>query len=68
MVIRMDGVNIAQLHSADIRRNIGCITQDNHLFFGSIRDNITMGAPFTSDEALIRAAEWGGVSDRKSVV
>ncbi|RRD00742.1 type I secretion system permease/ATPase [Amphritea balenae] len=60
--VRMDGVNIAQLHPADLRRNIGCITQDNHLFFGSIRDNITMGAPFTSDEALLKAAKWGGVS------
>lgn len=60
--VRIDGVNIAQLHPADLRRNIGCITQDNHLFFGSIRDNIVMGAPFTSDENLLRAAEWGGVT------
>ncbi|WP_428035517.1 type I secretion system permease/ATPase [Amphritea sp.] len=61
--VRVDGVNIAQLHPADLRRNIGCITQDNHLFFGSIRDNIVMGAPFTSDENLLRAAEWGGVTE-----
>ncbi|MBQ0784531.1 MAG: type I secretion system permease/ATPase [Amphritea sp.] len=61
--IRIDGVNIAQLHSADLRRNIGCVTQDIHLFFGSIRDNIVMGAPFTSDEHLLRAATWGGVTE-----
>jgi len=60
--VSIDGVNIAQLHPADVRRNIGAITQDTHLFFGSIRDNITMGAPYTSDEQLLRAAEWGGVS------
>ncbi|WP_432472689.1 type I secretion system permease/ATPase [Amphritea sp. HPY] len=61
--VRIDGVNIAQLHPADLRRNIGSVTQDSHLFFGSIRDNIVMGAPFTSDEALLRAAEWGGVTE-----
>jgi ATP-binding cassette subfamily C protein LapB len=60
--VRIDGVNIAQLHPADLRRNIGAIMQENHLFFGSIRDNIVMGAPFTSDENLLRAAEWGGVT------
>ncbi|SEQ43940.1 ATP-binding cassette, subfamily C, LapB [Amphritea atlantica] len=61
--VRIDGVNIAQLHPADLRRNIGSITQESHLFFGSIRDNIIMGAPFTSDENLLRAAEWGGVTE-----
>lgn len=61
--VRIDGVNIGQLHPADLRRNIGCITQDTHLFFGSIRDNITLGAPFTNDEALLRAAQWGGVTE-----
>jgi len=61
--VRIDGVNIAQLQPADLRRNIGCITQDTHLFFGSIRDNIVMGAPFTTDESLLRAAEWGGVTE-----
>ncbi|RTE64274.1 type I secretion system permease/ATPase [Amphritea opalescens] len=60
--VRIDGVNIAQLHPADLRRNVGAIMQENHLFFGSIRDNIVMGAPFTSDENLLRAAEWGGVT------
>lgn len=60
--VRIDGVNIGQLHPADLRRNIGAIMQENHLFFGSIRDNIVMGAPFTSDENLLRAAQWGGVT------
>ncbi len=60
--IRIDGVNIAQLHPADLRRNIGCITQDTQLFFGSIRENITLGSPFSSDETILRAAEWGGVT------
>ncbi|MDO6564941.1 type I secretion system permease/ATPase [Amphritea sp. 1_MG-2023] len=60
--VRIDGVNIAQLHPADLRRNVGAIMQENHLFFGSIRDNIVMGARFTSDENLLRAAQWGGVT------
>ncbi len=61
--IRIDGVNIQQLHPAELRRNIGCITQDAQLFFGSIRDNIVLGTPFASDQALLRAAEWGGVTE-----
>lgn len=60
--VRIDGVNIGQLHPADLRRNIGAVMQENHLFFGSIRDNIVMGAPFTSDANLLRAANWGGVT------
>ncbi len=41
--VRIDDTDIAQLHHVDIRRNIGCVAQDSNLFFGSIRDNITLG-------------------------
>ncbi|WP_207063022.1 type I secretion system permease/ATPase [Motiliproteus sp. SC1-56] len=61
--IRIDGINLAQIHPADLRRNIGSVTQENQLFFGSIRDNILLGAPYSSDERLVKAADFGGVSD-----
>lgn len=61
--IRVDGVNLAQIHPADLRRNIGAVTQENQLFYGSIRDNILLGAPFSTDESLVKAADFGGVSD-----
>ncbi len=60
--IRVDGVNLEQIHPADLRRNIGCVTQDNPLFYGSIRENIILGAPYTDDAAILRAVEFSGVN------
>ncbi len=59
--IRVDGVNINQIHPADLRRNIGCVSQETQLFYGTIRDNILLGAPYCSDEHLRQAADFGGV-------
>lgn len=60
--IRIDGYDLAQLHPAVIRRNIGCVPQDITLFFGSIRDNIIVGNPLTDDMRVLRAARRGGVT------
>ncbi|MFT6916002.1 MAG: ATP-binding cassette subfamily C protein LapB [Motiliproteus sp.] len=59
--VHLDGINVCQLHPADLRRQIGSVFQDSQLFFGSIRDNILFGAPYSSDEALRKAAHFGGV-------
>ena len=61
--ILLDGTDIRQIDPVDLRRNIGYAPQDVVLFFGSIRDNIVMGAPFADDEAVIRAAEIAGVTE-----
>ncbi|MCM0148662.1 type I secretion system permease/ATPase [Photobacterium galatheae] len=60
--IRLDETDIGQLHPTDIRRNIGSVPQDLMLFYGSIRDNIALGRPQASDEAILRAAERAGVT------
>ncbi|QUJ69403.1 type I secretion system permease/ATPase (plasmid) [Photobacterium sp. GJ3] len=60
--ISLDDTDIGQLHPTDIRRNIGSVPQDLMLFYGSIRDNIALGRPQASDEAIIRAAERAGVT------
>ena len=60
--VRIDGISLGQIHTADLRRNIGCVTQDNQLFYGSIRENITLGAPYIDDEAIVRAVEFAGVN------
>jgi ATP-binding cassette subfamily C protein LapB len=39
------------------------VSQDNYLFFGTVRDNIAFGAPHLDDQAVLRAAEVAGVSD-----
>lgn len=61
--VLVDGTDIRQIDPADLRRNIGCVPQDVVLFQGSIRENITLGAPFADDAAVLRAAAVAGVED-----
>ncbi|WP_260260502.1 type I secretion system permease/ATPase [Vibrio intestinalis] len=60
--VRIDETDIDQLHHVDIRRNIGCVPQDYHLFYGSIRDNITLGRPLADDRDVMDAANRAGVT------
>jgi ATP-binding cassette subfamily C protein LapB len=59
--VLVDGTDIRQLDPADLRRNIGCVLQDGSLFFGSVKDNITLGAPYVEEASIIRAATVAGV-------
>lgn len=59
--VLVDGVDIRQLDPTDLRQSIGCVLQDPHLFFGSVKDNITLGAPYVDEESVIRAATLAGV-------
>jgi ATP-binding cassette subfamily C protein LapB len=61
--ILIDGSDIRQLNPADIRRNIGYVPQDTTLFYGSVKDNITLGMPYADDNTVLRAAEIAGVTD-----
>jgi ATP-binding cassette, subfamily C, bacterial LapB len=61
--VLIDGTDLRQLDPADLRRNIGCVPQDVFLLQGSVRENITIGATFADDAAVLRAAEISGVDD-----
>jgi ATP-binding cassette subfamily C protein LapB len=61
--VLIDGTDLRQLDPADLRRNIGCVPQDVFLLQGSVRENITLGATFADDAAVLRAAEIAGVDD-----
>ena len=61
--ILLDGTDIRQIDPVDLRRNVGYAPQDVVLFFGSIRDNIAMGAPFADDMAVLKAADTAGVTE-----
>lgn len=61
--IEVDGIDINQLNPAVLRRHIGIVTQEQSLFYGSVRDNIVMGVPHVDDRVLNRAAELAGVMD-----
>jgi ATP-binding cassette subfamily C protein LapB len=61
--VLVDGTDIRQLDPADLRRNIGCVLQDAHLFFGSVKDNIGIGAPYVDEASVLRAATVAGVDE-----
>lgn len=58
--IRIDGTDIGQLDPVDLRRNIGYVAQEPKLFFGTVRDNIAMKAPWSEDEDILDAARMSG--------
>ena len=51
----LDNVNIKQIDPADLRRDVALHNQHARLFFGSVRDNITMGRPQATDEEIHQA-------------
>ncbi|UCV04798.1 type I secretion system permease/ATPase [Dechloromonas denitrificans] len=61
--VTIDGVDLRQLDPADLRRNIGYVAQDVTLFYGTLRDNIAIGAPYADDATILAAAEAAGLSD-----
>ena len=61
--VLIDGVDIRQLDPADLRRNIGYVAQDVTLFYGTLRDNISIGAPYADDATIVAAAEAGGLTE-----
>ncbi|MCL9684976.1 type I secretion system permease/ATPase [Legionella maioricensis] len=60
--ILMDGTDYKQINPDDLRQQIGYVPQDVVLLYGSVRDNICVGAPFIRDSELIKAAEIAGVT------
>jgi len=61
-VVRIDGIDLRQLDPADLRRNVGFVGQDATLFYGTLRENISIGAPYADDSAIVAAAEVGGLT------
>ncbi|MBK9019131.1 MAG: type I secretion system permease/ATPase [Sulfuritalea sp.] len=61
--VLLDGVDLRQLDPADLRRNVGYVEQDTLLFYGSLRENIALRAPYADDLAVVTAAEVGGLSE-----
>ncbi|MCB6184414.1 type I secretion system permease/ATPase [Leeia sp. TBRC 13508] len=61
--VMVDGVDVRQIDPAELRRAIGYVPQDVTLFFGTLRENIAVGAPFADDNAVLLAADLAGVSE-----
>ena len=55
--IRYDGININKIKKADLRRSLGIVLQDTHLFTGTVMDNIRYGRLDATDEECVAAAK-----------
>ncbi|MDE5766291.1 MAG: ABC transporter ATP-binding protein/permease [Clostridia bacterium] len=55
--ITYDGINIRDINKADLRRSLGIVLQDTHLFTGTVMDNIRYGRLDATDEECIQAAK-----------
>ena len=59
----VDGVDLAQVDSSWLRRQIGVVMQDNVLFNATVRDNIALANPGMPSEDVIAAARLAGAHD-----
>ncbi|MCR5404374.1 MAG: ABC transporter ATP-binding protein/permease [Butyrivibrio sp.] len=55
--IRYDNININKIKKADLRRSLGIVLQDTHLFTGTVRENIRFGKLDATDEEIVAAAK-----------
>ena len=55
--IRYDGINIHKIKKADLRRSLGIVLQDTHLFTGTVMENIRLGRRGATDEEVLEAAK-----------
>jgi len=61
--IKIGGIDIRQMDVSDLRLKTGYVSQDNLLFYGSVKENIAFGAPFADDERILTASGIAGVLD-----
>ena len=61
--LRLDNLSLPHIDLADVRRNVGLMTQNARLFHGTLRENLTMGAAHASDEAIFAALTVSGGAD-----
>ena len=61
--VKLGGVDIRQLDMVELRSRIGYVSQDNYLFYGTVRENISFGAVNADDRMVLRAANIAGVTD-----
>ncbi len=55
--IRYDGINVNKIKKADLRRSLGIVLQDTHLFTGTVMENIRYGKLDATEEEVVRAAK-----------
>lgn len=61
--VQIDGADVRQIDPGALRRSVGAVQQSPQLFYGSVRENITMGHEMAPEKAVLRAAELSGVME-----
>ena len=61
--IRYDGINVNKIKKADLRRSLGLVLQETHLFTDTVLENIRYGRLDATDDECIRAARLAGADD-----
>ncbi|MDH2021007.1 type I secretion system permease/ATPase [Acinetobacter ursingii] len=58
--ISLDGLDLSLIDPSDILRDMGLLNQNAHLFYGTIRENLTLGAPLANDEDILKVLKMTG--------
>ncbi|EXB26310.1 type I secretion system ATPase family protein [Acinetobacter baumannii 1437282] len=58
--VHLDDLDISLIDPSDVRRDMGLLNQNAHLFYGTIRENLTLGAPLARDEDILKALKVTG--------
>ena len=58
--VKLDGIDLNLIDPADVRRDMGLLNQNSQLFYGSIRENLTLGAPLATDQQILEALQLTG--------
>ena len=56
----IDGVDMKRIEPADVRRQLGYLSQDSRLFFGTLRQNLMLGYPHATDQEMLQALRISG--------
>ena len=62
-LIKIDGVDLRQYDLTHLRRSLGVVLQENFLFSGTIRENISAGKPNATYDEIVRAARMAGADE-----
>ena len=62
-IVELSGEDIRQINTASLRANESCMTQDTHLFMGTLAENILIAKPDATQEELLAACEKAALTD-----
>jgi len=61
--VLIDGIDLRQLEPGELRRSIGYVPQDVTLFYGTLRENLTIGTPHAEDTDILHSADIGNIAE-----